>query len=195
VHRLAPCLLVLLAGCIAPEVLDPRDGTVPPGVDFSGDWRIRSNYREDQRRLARAISRTDGIDDREIFEPSQDMSSSRSSRRGRAKGGLVYVFLETGEFLRITQTEHALFISFDRSVVEEFRFGEYRMVTVGAAEAQRATGWEGDALIVDTLDRNRMKMTDRFELLEGGRFLQRTITLRSDDGETESLVQQYARAD
>ena len=52
-----------------------------------------------------------------------------------------------------------------------------------------------DALVVDTLDRNRMKMTDRFELLDNGRVLERTITLRSEDGETDSLVQQYGRVD
>jgi hypothetical protein len=187
--------LVLLAGCVEPEVLDPRDGTVPVGVDFTGTWEILSNFREDQRQLARAISRTDGIDDREIFRQSSRPSNSSRSRSGKAKGGLVYIFLETGESLKITQTDYALFVSFDRSVVEEFRFGEYRTVTVGAAAAQRATGWEGNALVVDTLDRNRMKMTDRFELLDAGRVLQRTITLRSEDDETESLVQQYGKVD
>jgi hypothetical protein len=40
-----------------------------------------------------------------------------------------------------------------------------------------------------------MKMTDRFELLDAGRVLQRTITLRSEDDETESLVQQYGKVD
>jgi hypothetical protein len=167
---------------------------VPVGVDFTGEWEILSNFREDQRQLARAISRTDGIDDRDIFRQSNSSNSSRS-RSGRARGGLVYIFLETGESLKITQTDYALFVSFDRSVVEEFRFGEYRTVTVGAAAAQRATGWEGNALVVDTLDRNSMKMTDRFELLDAGRVLQRTITLRSEDGETESLVQQYGKVD
>ena len=193
IRALLPALLLTLCGCVEPEILDPRDGTVPAGVDFSGDWRIRSDFREDQRRLAQAISRTDGIDDREIFRQSNNSSRSRSS--GRAKGGLVYVFLETGELLRITQTEYALFISFDRSVVEEFRFGEYRMVTVGQVQAQRSSGWEGEALVVDTLDRNGMKLTDRFELANSGDILRRTITLRSDEGETESLVQEYGRAD
>jgi hypothetical protein len=107
--------LVLLAGCVEPEVLDPRDGTVPVGVDFTGTWEILSNFREDQRQLARAISRTDGIDDREIFRQSSRPSNSSRSRSGKAKGGLVYIFLETGESLKITQTDYALFVSFDRS--------------------------------------------------------------------------------
>jgi hypothetical protein len=70
----------------------------------------------------------------------------------------VYVFLETGAYLKVTQTAHALFVSFDRSVVEEFRFGESRIVSVGEVQAQRVTGWQGDSLTVETLDRNVMKL-------------------------------------
>ncbi len=111
------------------------------------------------------------------------------------KGGLVYVFLETGTALKVTQTAHALFISFDRSVVEEFRFGESRLVSVGEVEAQRVTGWEGTQLVVETLDKNGIKLTERFHLTNGGATLQRQITFRSKKLEEETIVQEFDRAD
>ena len=95
----------------------------------------------------------------------------------------------------MTQTEHGLFISFDRSVVEEFRFGENRLVSVGEVEAQRVTGWEGKQLVVETLDRNGMKLTERFQLTNSGDTLHRQITLRSKKLEEETIVQEFDRED
>lgn len=189
-------LAVLLAGgCAAPEVLEPRDGTVPAGVDLSGNWRIRNDRREDEQQLRDAIRRTDGMRDDELFRPSSRQSAdpSRRSRSSSTRGGLVYIFLETGSALKVTQTEHGLFIAFDRAVVEEFRFGENRIVSVGEVEAQRVTGWEGEQLVVETLDRNSMKLTERYGLREGGTVLERTITFRSNKGERETIVQLFDR--
>ena len=93
----------------------------------------------------------------------------------------------------MTQTAHGLFISFDRSVVEEYRFGENRIINVGEVEAQRVTGWEGTQLVVETLDKNSMKMTERLQLLDAGRVLERAITFRSREGEEETVVQRYDR--
>ena len=195
IARLSRSLVVVLAlaGCAAPEVLAPRDGTVPAGIDLSGNWTIQSSQREDQRRLREAIRKTDGIDDDELFRDSNRQSADPRRRSRGVKGGLVFVFLETGEALKVTQTPHALFISFDRAVVEEFRFGESRIVNVGEVQAQRVTGWEGEDLVVETLDRNGMKLTERFRLVAGGDVLERTITFRSKRGETESIVQRFDR--
>ena len=166
---------------------------MPVGVNFTGNWEIRSDQRATDRQLRDAIRKTDGIKDDDLFQrPNRD--STDRDRRGRSssiKGGLVFVFLETGSSLKVTQTEHGLFISFDRSVVEEYRFGENRMINVGEVMAQRVTGWEGQQLVVDTLDKNSMKMTERYELVEAGRVLERTITFRSKEGDEESVVQNF----
>jgi hypothetical protein len=146
----------------------------------------------ERRRLRDAINKTDGVDDDEYFRQRQAQARSRS-RSG--KGGLVYVFLETGTALKVTQTPHALFISFDRSVVEEFRFGENRIVSIGEVEAQRVTGWEGHQLVVETLGKKGMKLTERFQLLDGGKLLQRQITFRSKKLEEETIVQEFDKAD
>lgn len=187
-------LCMTLGACSTPEVLDPRDGTVPPGIDLSGNWVLRDIPRTERRRITEAIRRTDGVEDRELYARPQ---SGPAGRRGRKsfKGGLVYVFLETGSSLKLTQTPHALFISFDRSVVEEFRFGENRLVSVGEIEAQRVTGWEGNQLVVETLDRNGMKLTERFNLADNGRTLQRHITFRSKSLDEESILQEFDRAE
>ncbi len=190
---LASCALVV-TGCSTQEVLEPRDGTVPPGIDLSGTWDIQDDSREIERRVREAIRKTDGVKDDEIFQPSQRQSTTRrSSSQGSVRGGLVHVFLETGKSLKVTQTPDGLFISFDRSVVEEFRFGENRIVSVGEIQAQRVTGWEGDQLVVDSLDRNGMKLTERYRLLNNNAVLERSITFRSNDGQTESVTQLFDR--
>ena len=133
-------LCLMLGACATPEVLEPRNGTVPADTDLSGDWLLREVAAAGKRRITEAIRKTDGGSEEAIFKPPRSAQTGRRSSRSM-KGGLVYVFLETGTALKVTQTAHALFISFDRSVVEEFRFGESRLVSVGEVEAQRVTGW------------------------------------------------------
>jgi hypothetical protein len=185
-------LCLTLGACAEPEILDPRDGTVPAGTNLSGNWVMREIPPAERRRLREAIDKTDGVDDDDYFRQRQAPTRGRSRSRN---GGLVYVFLETGTALKITQTPHALFISFDRSVVEEFRFGEDRIVSIGEIEAQRVTGWEDNQLVVETLGEKGMKLTERFQLHDGGKVLQRQITFRSKKLDEETIVQQFDRAD
>lgn len=185
----------MLSACAEPEILEPRDGTVPAGTDLSGNWLMREIPPGERRRLSEAINKTDGVADDRVFR-RQGASRNRSRRGGSGvsvEGGLVYVFLETGTALKVTQTPHALFISFDRSVVEEFRFGENRIISIGEIEAQRVTGWEGNQLVVETLGRKGMKLTERFQLTNGGKSLQRQITFRSKKLDEETIVQQFDR--
>ena len=105
------------------------------------------------------------------------------SKRGEET--LVHLFLTTGKNLKITQTNAGLFISFDRAIVEEYRFGENREVHVGEAVAQRASGWEGDAYLIETLDEDDTLLTETYRLAEGSRTLVRTI--RITDGKNTIL--------
>lgn len=181
----------LLAGCGAQEVLVPKSGEPPPAVDFSGLWDLRSDAAAERRRLNDAIRRTDGIDSDAILQPA-DVRRDGYVRRNH--GGLVHVFLEHGRRLKVTQTDNAIFISFDRAVVEEFRFGENRMVSVGPVIAARVSGWEDDAYVVETLDENGMKLTERFELADRGETLRRIITLRARNRkDSVTLVQEFDR--
>ncbi len=114
VSRLSRCLwflfmLGILAACAEPEMLQLHDRNAPAGVDFSGMWEIRPDPSGDQQRLRRAIDQTDGIDD---YRSGQRRNSSRQRRN--SGGGIVHIFLEVGRSLKVTQTQYALFISFDR---------------------------------------------------------------------------------
>jgi len=147
---------------------------------------IREEMAADQRRLQSAIQKTSG---------AHSGSGSAEKKLQKVSGGVVHVFLETGELLKITQTADGLFISFDRSIVEEFRFGEHRMISIGEVQAQRVTGWEGQQLIVETLDKHGVKLTDRFQLVDGGQTLRRDITLRSKKKEEQSVTQEFDRVE
>ena len=187
-------LCALLAGCGAQEVLVPKSGQPPAGVDFTGRWELRSDPGSERRRLNEAIRRTDGVDSGPVLQPADVQRNGYLLERGN-RGGLVHVFLEHGRHLKITQTSAAIFISFDRAVVEEFRFGENREVSVGPVVAARVSGWEGDAYVVETLDEQGMKLTERFELDDGGDTLRRTITLRGrNHDDSVTLVQEFDRA-
>jgi hypothetical protein len=181
----------VLCACAAREILVPKSGVAPAGVDLSGTWRLRRDESDGQRRIDEAIRRTDGVNDSIILRPPD----SRNDRYGSAgpprnPGGLVHVFLENGDTLKITQTADGMFLSFDRAVVVEYRFGENRQVRVGPVVAARVSGWEGREYVAETLDEDRMKLTERFALLNK-HTLQRTIVFRSKNNEEETLVQTF----
>ena len=200
-------LLAVFSGCGGTrEILVPYAATAPEGVDFSGTWQIREGESADQRSIRRAIDTTDGdkhngMGDLTGSESQSGQGGSRSGGQQRSRsrrksdGGFVHVFLETGKLLKVTQTPDGFFVSVDRSVVEEFRFGEQRIVSVGEIEAQRVSGWVGDRYVVETLDKKGMKLTERFWVSEEGNLLNREITFRSKDMKERTLLQVFDRID
>jgi len=184
----------VLCACAAREILIPKSGATPADMDLSGTWRLRKDASAGQRRINEAIRRTDSVDDRVILRPP-----ARQNERGRVTpgsrrnpGGLVHVFLESGATLKITQTADGLFLSFDRAVVVEYRFGENREVQVGPVVADRVSGWEGGEYVAETLDQNNMKLTERFALVNR-HTLRRTIVFRSKNDDEETIVQTFDR--
>ena len=119
-------------------------------------------------------------------------TSSGTHPRG-ARELLVHVFLETGTSLKITQTEDGLFVSFDRSVVEEYRFGENREISVGAISAERVSGWEGATYVVETLDDDGAKLVDVYRLQDRNRRLRRMIDIWHRGEKKLALVQDFAQ--
>ena len=193
--RLACVLLIasLAAGCAQREALISKSAGVPAGIDFSGRWQLRTDADLEQRRLNDAIRRTDGVDSGAVLRPADLQRNRRIFVERQDHGGLVHVFLEHGRRLKITQTGNAIFISFDRAVVEEFRFGENREVEVGPVIADRVSGWEGREYVVETLDENGMKLTERFAFDGDRDTLRRTIILRGRNQESVTVVQVFDR--
>ena len=118
---------------------------------------------------------------------SQPGRNSGVRAQGRKSGGAsAQIFVEYGESLKITQTEFGLFISYDRSVVEEYTFGESRLVSIGPIEAQRVSGWEEAAFAVETLDETGAILFETWHLESDGDVLVRNI--RISKGEKDSFV-------
>jgi len=167
-------LVAMLAGCAAKEELIAKSAAVPAGVDISGRWLLRDESQDTVQQISDAELAAAGGKE-SIIAPSE-RKTQRSKNRS-SKGTLVHVFVETGNSLKVTQTEFGLFISFDRAIVEEYRFGEKRMINVGPIEAQRVSGWEGARYVIETLDDDGAKLVETYRLDDGGNSLIRTIRI------------------
>lgn len=185
----------LIYACGTPELLLPKSAAVPAGFNLSGQWEMRPESRLGQPRISEAIDRTDGVDNKSVMRDMISRQRRGGMRRdsGETKGGLVGIFLKTGDSLKIEQTPHALFISFDRAVTREYRFGENRPINIGQADAIRVSGWEGDTYVIETLGEKGMKLTDVYSLSADRQLLTRRITLRSKAMEEVTIVQEFDR--
>ena len=181
--------VVSLSGCGSKPVLVSKHAGVPVGVDLSGQWFVRDASSANRQP---ALGADEGIripttgSQRSVQGQGQ---STRSHSRGGGLGGAsVRVFLEFGESLKITQTYFGLFISYDRSVVEEYTYGENRIVKIGPIEATRVSGWDGQSFVVETLDDSATILYETWHLEEAGKVLIRDVRISND--ETDSFVRQ-----
>jgi hypothetical protein len=184
--RFLSCLVVLctlfMAGCGSEPQLISKSYAVPAGVDLSGQWIVRGDS-GDRR------SQAGGTQERLI-----PTSRSQRTRRQRSSSGVsAQVFIEYGESLKISQTNYGIFISYDRSVVEEFTFGENRIVSIGPIEARRVSGWEGDSFVVETLDDSRTTLFEAWYLEADKAVLIRDIRMSKGDEDTFKLRQLFDR--
>ncbi len=178
-HRafLAGLLSLALVACGSNEVLLARNAVVPAGTDLTGLWRLREESK--------------GVN---LFAgSSKGIAVSSKSRARRSDDVLVNVFVETGNSLKVTQTEFALFVVFDRAVVEEYRFGELREAAVGPVSAQRASGWDGVSYVIETLDEDGVKLTERYRLRNSGQVLERSVRISKGEQLKVDAVQFFDR--
>jgi hypothetical protein len=170
-------ILSFIGGCTAKEELVARTAVVPVGIDLSGQWQLREDSQDTVRRISEAEMEAAGGTEAIILAPER---RQRGSQRLSASGTLVHVFLETGKALKVSQTQYGLFISFDRAVVEEYRFGERREINVGPVIADRVSGWEGSTYIIETLDKDGAKLIESYRLADNGRSLIREVKIVHD---------------
>ncbi len=178
---------VLLAGCSSAPPLESKSPANSAAVDLSGDWTLRGGERASRPPVA------DGEEPIWIPKRTQQRQRQQQQRPRRSKSTAVTVFLETGRAIRITQTDYGLFVSFDRAVVEEYTFGENRIVAVGPIEAQRVSGWDGDAFVVETMDKQGARLIESWSLGDEGATLLRRIALVKDEAEEFSVEQVFDR--
>ena len=184
---LAAALMLALIACATREPLVPHSAEPLEGVDFSGTWLLRDIDSADQRDVIRALRRAEG--------DKSGGTRSRKSASSRKRSALVHVFLETGSLLKIVQTPYAFFVSVDRSVVEEFRFGEHRSINVGQIVAERVSGWDGPVYVVETRDKNDIKLIERFWLSDDKSILNREITFLGKNDLTGTAMQFFDKTD
>lgn len=175
--------LAIIAACGSKPVLISKSAATPVGINLSGNWKMRDN--PDSMRLPGSRVGSESI-----------IRSSRRVRRDsrRATPGMsAQVFLEVGETLKISQTDFGLFISYDRSVVEEYRFGENRLVSIGPIQAQRVSGWEDSEFVVETLDNDGSILFESWRLENEDAVLARDIRITKGDQEIFSVRQMFDR--
>ena len=184
-------LLIVLTGiasCGNSITLAQRSAVAPAGTDLTGQWLLRRDAGDSNEQIARAGS--SAISNEAIIPKPRE---AKPLKKPRSSSGLVHVFLETGDALKITQTAYGLFISFDRAIVEEYRFGEMREVSVGPVVAQRASGWDGDSYVIQTLDDDGVVLTERYQLLENGKVLSREVLIEKRDSRQLDVRQLFDR--
>jgi hypothetical protein len=183
---LASLALVSCVGQARPQ-LTPVGDVIPAGVSLAGRWQLRAGGDDAERRILEAEHKSGGGIEAAVAPAKRDRS------RRRAGGPSVYVFLRTGSKLKITQTPHGLFVSFDRSVVEEYRFREHRLVNVGPIEADRASGWQDGRYVIQTLDSEGALLQETYALEAEGEVLVRTVSVIYNNEEILSLRQAFDR--
>jgi len=188
----------MLFGCAgAPEPQLTPGSAVPPGVDLSGYWRLRDDAGDPLRQYSRQGFIGPRSTER-VVRLTREMRRAGTTARSagsRNRAALAQVFLETGANVKLTQTDDGLFISYDRSVVEEYIFGEHRVATVGPISAERASGWQGNAYVVETMDEDNVLLRERWYLADGGAVLQRDIEFFEKDELIFSAKQSFDRTD
>ncbi len=181
-------LTLVIGGCAGgPEPqLTPGARKPPADIDLSGYWQLRDAATDPLRDFSqqgfigpRSTERVVRLT-REMRRDAQQRPQS-GGRRDRNGAALAQVFLETGENVKITQTIDGLFISYDRSVVEEYVFGEHRLATVGPVAAERASGWQGASYVVETLDEDGVLLRERWSIDSDGSQLRRDVEFIEKD--------------
>lgn len=200
-RRLLPQLsLVLLilsvsgcAGVAGPQLL-PYSPVVPDGVDLSGRWLLRDAESDPLIRFSHQGFIGPGATGDVLRIARNRQGAVRLEPRGdrRRQAALAQVFLETGSDVRLTQTGEGLFISYDRSIVEEYLFGEHRAASVGPVIAERVSGWDGARYVIQTLDEDGVLLTERWYLEDEA--LKRDVAFSEGDVVQYAVTQSFDRA-
>ena len=178
-------VLLVAAGCAStPPALDPRSPINSQQVDLSGTWELRGGME-----LPVTDEQTIRMPRRQSSRTNQEQQ--RVSRPRRSKGPTVHLFLESGRVLKVSQTDYGVFASYDRAIVEEFNFGENRMVSIGPIEAQRVAGWDGPAFVIETMDREGNVLSERWS--RDGDTLTRDISIVEGEEQRFQLQQVFDR--
>jgi hypothetical protein len=172
---------------MGPELLS-RSASIPAGVDLSGIWMMRKD--------GGAPMTKEGERPQTVQMPRRNSTRNTQQKRRKSSDDYsdVWIFIETGKRLRVTQTGDGLFISYDRAVVEEYTFGENRTASVGPIEVQRVSGWIGQELVIESMGKQGYVLTETWALDDDNSVLVRKILLVKGEDQLFSATQVFDRA-
>lgn len=177
-----------LAGCMS---FGKPSAKPPPGVNFSGIWKLDAALSTDTEAALRKI-----VPQRRAVRARRERSGRERSGRGPLLIGassqdddalmrvpvdisLQKSLLSGGSYLDIRQRDGELIVS-DGQTTHDYVAGEQNVVSIPNGAAQRRCGWRGKTYSVELRPQFGPKATERFHLEAGGKRLVETIEVGSN---------------
>ncbi len=182
-------LFTILNGCATSEMPNEYKRVNNKIIDLNGYWEYIGNYNEKKEQIASAIKISSGVVYQAIKTTGVFNGKSEEKVRKNSRG-VAHLFFEDSKKIQITQTNYSLFVNFDRSIVEEYSFGELKKIQLGNVFAMRSSGWVGNSYIIETLDSYGMKITEKYRLTLNSN-LERVIIFRDNKMNETKIMQLY----
>jgi len=187
-------LIFFLSGCAAIEELEKHEVRPSPGIDLNGNWVFLGNFNENKKLITSVINKTNGVIYRGI--KTTGLFDGKSSPKIKENSqGVAHLFFENTRKIKIIQTKYSLYINFDRSIVEEYSFGELKTIVLGNVKIKRSSGWvkNKDVYRIETLDEYGMKITEEYKVLANKEKLERLLIFRDKDLNEIRVTQIFMR--
>ena len=184
--------MLSLNGCASIEELDKYSNNSLNEIDLNGSWVFSGKFEDNKQSIESAIKQTNNVNYRGI-KTTGVFDGRNTSKVKRNSRGVAHLFFENTNKIKITQTKYSLFINFNRSIVEEYSFGEVKKITIGNVIARRSSGWFNNVYRIDTLDDYGMKITEEYNLVNSSNILERLLIFRDRDLNEISVLQTYQK--
>ena len=161
----------------------------PPGVNFSGIWKLDRRLSTDSKAaLAHIVPRRSAASRaaRGNEGPQPGLMPSEATYTAPIDLSLQKALLSGGEYLEIKQHGRVLEVS-NGETTETLVAGESSVVSVPEGAADRRSGWKGKQFWVELHPEFGPDATERFRLKQGGKRLVETIDI-AGDGRVRRLV-------
>lgn len=184
--------IFLLSSCASIEELDKYSNKNTSKTDLNGSWEFIGNFEDNKKSIASAVKKTNDVIYQSIKTTGVFDRNNLSKVKPNSRG-VAHLFFENTKKIKITQTNYSLFINFNRSIVEEYSFGEVKKITLGNVIARRSSGWVNNSYRIETLDDYGMKITEEYKLTGSSNNLERMLIFRDRDLNEIRILQIYQK--
>ena len=184
--------IFLLSSCASIEELDKYSNKNTSKTDLNGSWEFIGNFEDNKKSIASAVKKTNDVIYQSIKTTGVFDRNNLSKVKPNSRG-VAHLFFENSKKIKITQTNYSLFINFNRSIVEEYSFGEVKKITLGNVIARRSSGWVNNSYRIETLDDYGMKITEEYKLTGSSNNLESMLIFRDRDLNEIRILQIYQK--